>query len=141
VLIAGAYLGAFDPANVSANFLGNPALTLGAGVPRTFSFQVPASNTFEIAVTVIGNPGCTDYLLEVNSPDLCPAVLNISALNTNSMRLDWATSAAGYELQRTPSVGSSNWINVSGQPVVTGSRFMVTNEVADPNGFYRLRKP
>lgn len=80
-------------------------------------------------------------MLEVNSPDLCPVAVNISALGANSMRLDRLTSAAGYELQRTPCVVPSDWNNVPGQPVVTASRFVGINAVADTNGFDRLRKP
>ncbi len=136
-----AYLESFNPADVTENFLASAGTPLQSNAPRKFSFKVPGHAKFEMVVSVSGNPACAKYQLEVLSPDLCPVSLNIAALNANTMRLDWPSHAGGYELQRTPALLPVNWNNVTNAPVITNGRFTVTNEVADPNGFYRLRKP
>ena len=141
VLAVAAYRGAFDPASVCDNFLGDSAGFFGNGVTRSFSFQVPATNSFQVVVTAINNPECSSYTLEVNSPDLCPVALHISALAPNLMRLDWPSYAGGYELNRSPNLAPPGWTGVTNNPVVKSGRFVVSNSVPETNGFYRLHKP
>jgi hypothetical protein len=136
-----AYRGAFNPASVCDNFLGDPAGFDFNGVTRSFSFQVPASNTFQVVVTAVNNPECSSYTLEVNSPRPLPGAPGHRRAVPGQRRLDWPSSAGGYELERAPVLAPANWSAVTNQPVMNSGRFVLTNEVSEPAGFYRLRKP
>lgn len=140
-LAVAAYLGAFNPGGVCDNFLGDPGQFAMSGQTRTFAVQVPAQSTFEVVVTALNSPNCSAYKLTVASPDLCPVRLGIAAPAPGQRRLDWPSYAGGYELERAPLLAPANWSAVTNPPVISNGRFVVTNEVSAPNGFYRLRKP
>ena len=141
-IYAAAFAGGFDASSVCDGFLGGSGYAVSDDLMRKFQFIVPPHTNVQIAVTTVQeNEGCKGYSLLVDGVGLCPVALNITALATNVMRLDWPEHAAGYELQRTPAFAPTTWSNVLTPPVKMGSRFVVTNEVADPNGFYRLSKP
>jgi hypothetical protein len=53
--------------------------------------------------------------------------------------LKWPTSAVGFTLQSTADL--TVWTDWSGLPAVIGSQFIVTNSIAGPGQFYRLKRP
>ncbi|HEV3470253.1 MAG TPA: lamin tail domain-containing protein [Pyrinomonadaceae bacterium] len=61
-----AYLGSFNPGDVSQNYLGDSGDSPAAGMPVSYSFNVPAGATFVVVVHEI-NPGagCAAYTLSV----------------------------------------------------------------------------
>jgi len=139
---ASAYVGSYQPTNVCQNFLaemGNiPSKTFDS-----FSFIVPAATNFVVVVNeVFGGFGC-DYTLVITG-DQCPRpVLNITPASSSSVKLDWTTTAVGYQLERTNTLvtGVLNWPPVTNQPVVVAGRFTVTNSVSGTtNNFYRLKQ-
>lgn len=138
-----AYLGTFDPTNKCLNYLGDiGASPIGTGV---YSFMVPANSSFVIIVNETDSGfGCTNYILNVTGFE-CPAALNIARdpSSTNQVLLKWSTTAAGYNLVSTNILSNAPnaFAPIGPAPVVIGSKFTVTNAVADPNRFYELRKP
>jgi autotransporter-associated beta strand protein len=142
-LWAAAYIGGFNPTNVLENFAGSLGEMPSAQKPFTgFSFTVPANAHFEVIVFEYQSlEGCEQYTLNVDGTDLCRPRLDIIALSTNTMRLDWPTYATGYSLERTPALPANNWSTVTNEPVILKGRYVVTNEVLDATGLYRLHKP
>jgi hypothetical protein len=65
-IFVAAYLGPYDPANLSANYLAN----IGASpLPsRPFSFQVPVKEPYTLVVNeVTAGAGCSDYTLRITN--------------------------------------------------------------------------
>ena len=138
-----AYLPAFNPADVSANYLADAGdSTTSAGGSTSFSFECPAGATFIVTVTeTASGAGAPNYTLLVNGLACPPPLLTIAPVATNSVRVDWPTYAAGYKLAATPALSPTNWTEVPNEPVVNSGRFAVTNNSAIGNRFYRLRSP
>ncbi len=53
----------------------------------------------------------------------------------------WASSAAGFKLQRTVSLSAPDWEDVLQTPDVVNGQNTITNEASVGSAFYRLRKP
>lgn len=66
-IFAGSYVPSFNPANITANNVGDPGVSPN-GAPVSWGFNVPASSTFVIVVSeVTANAGCPAYTLTVDS--------------------------------------------------------------------------
>jgi hypothetical protein len=67
--------------------------------------------------------------------------LNISRSGTTSV-LSWTTNAPGFLLEATPALANSNsWAGVIAPVYLIGNQFVVTNNAAGGNLFYRLQNP
>jgi hypothetical protein len=91
---------------------------------------------------VVPNTGC-QYTLTVTGGS-CRPVLGIEPLANNRVAFDWSTAAIGSALERSNNLAPPSapaWLPVTPGPVITDSRFRVTNTVTGSRNFYRLRKP
>jgi autotransporter-associated beta strand protein len=140
-LFSAAYTNSFDPSNLCLNYLADAGnSTFNALTPFTYSFNVASNAIFVVTVNEV-NPGTGGpYTLDVTGCD-CRPVLNVTPIAGNKVQLDWSTASGGYGLESTNTViGSSPWPAVTNVPSVLNGRFLVTNNIAIPNQFYRLRK-
>jgi autotransporter-associated beta strand protein len=136
------YINHFDPANICSNYLADLGFGLGQNVTFAYSFSVPASSVFIVVVSeASANVGCSNYVLAVSGFECPTPALDITKIPSNKVWLDWPTSAAGYLLETAAGLTPPNWVPVTNQPIVIGTRFNVTNNVVNTNHFYRLRKP
>ncbi len=137
-LFAAAYLGRFLTNDICANYLADSG---NSGAFLALSFAVPAGSNFVVVVNDLGasGAGCS-YLLVVSSSECAPE-LQLATLPANRVRLAWPTAAAGYQLDATPNLETTNWSVVTNQPLVSGTNFLVTNSLSASNRFYRLRRP
>ncbi len=141
-ILVAAFAGEIHDSSSCQGFLGASGQNYQGERSQTFQFIVPPGTNLQIAVTTSWpGEGCKGYSLLVDGVGLCPVPLSITALTTNRMRLDWPDHAAGYELQRTATLQPAAWTGVATKPIRSGGRFIVTNEVNQANGAYRLRKP
>jgi hypothetical protein len=68
-------------------------------------------------------------------------LLNISRSGNTSV-LSWTTNAPGFLLEATAALSdSSSWAGVIPPVYLIGDQFVITNNAASGNLFYRLRKP
>jgi hypothetical protein len=58
----------------------------------------------------------------------------------NRFVLSWSTNATGFALQSANALLSTGWNDVSGNPVVVGDHYYVTNTITGEKRFYRLEK-
>jgi autotransporter-associated beta strand protein len=138
-LMSSAYLGTFDPADLSINYLADPGTGTGGAGAETHSFNVPANSIFIVVVNNVFVTG--GYSLSVSGGDCTPA-LNIAPAGSAKVDVNWPTVAGGYNLEATPSLPASVWTAVTNEPVAFGNLFNVTNSTVSPtNRFYRLHKP
>jgi hypothetical protein len=69
-----------------------------------------------------------------------PPVLQIQIVGTNVV-ISWPSSAAGYGLQSSPAVATTNsWTSVTNVPAIAGPHFFVTNSLFSGSFYYRLKK-
>jgi hypothetical protein len=54
--------------------------------------------------------------------------------------LSWRTNYAGFTLQSSRSLTSTNWVDYMNPPAVSGGRFFVTNRMSGGVQFFRLKK-
>jgi hypothetical protein len=139
-----AYLGSFNPAQPCATYLGDG----GAGGPpySPFSFRVPARSNFVVVVTALDtNLVCDTYTLELFGLPCPPPVLHIAKdAAPNKVLLQWSSAYPGYRLQSAnglPAPGPIPFGNVATPPVLVGGKFAVSNSVAAPRQFFRLKSP
>ena len=66
--------------------------------------------------------------------------LTIARAGANVL-LAWASSAAGFVLQKTASLSPPDWEDVPQPPDVVNGQNTITNEASVGSAFYRLRKP
>jgi autotransporter-associated beta strand protein len=141
-ILATAYLNSFDPANITANYLGDAGNSTHGG-QTTFSCTVPAGATFLVVVTeVIANAGTQPYTLQLSGLPCPPPTLNIQPVATNQALLYWSTAAGGYLLESESNIVASAWATVTNEPIVGNHQYNVINSAINPtNRFYRLHKP
>lgn len=141
---ASAYLGDFDPLNITNNYLGDAGISTGEGVGTNFPFSctMPAGARFTVVVNEIAsNTGCTNYTLALSGLPCASPPLTLGILPNFNTRLSWPDSAAGYVLESSASTQNGAWTIVTNEPLIDGGSYKVTNDTAAPIKFYRLRKP
>jgi hypothetical protein len=70
VIYSAAYLGSFNPANVCANYLGDPGSSPVNGRTAQYAFDVPAGATFVVVVhEIVANSSCSAYTVKVSGLD------------------------------------------------------------------------
>jgi autotransporter-associated beta strand protein len=112
--------------------------------PARYSFNVPSNAVF--TVTVSGGGGlfglglCSNYTLRVDGFE-CAASLGLGRAGTNGIVVNWPTFAGDYQLQCATNVLFTNAVTVTNTAVVRDGDFVLTNDIAGPRQFYRLRKP
>ncbi|MBI5388321.1 MAG: hypothetical protein HZA90_26955 [Verrucomicrobia bacterium] len=142
-IYSAAYSGYFDPSNLCQNYLADCGRKPGI-TPVTYSFTVPAGANFTVVVHEFGpdNP-CGRYALVVSSeagfleylPDLR------LARQSGSVVLSWSTNAAGFRLESTPEILTSNFTVDTNTPGRLGEYFSLTNATQELQRMYRLVKP
>jgi beta-lactam-binding protein with PASTA domain len=68
-----------------------------------------------------------------------PLLLQLTQ-SADQLVLSWPTAAVGFNLVFNTDLVSTNWTLVSPSPVIEGENLVVTNQLADPVGFYRLQQ-
>jgi len=142
-LFSAAYLGSYDPTNLCANYLGDPAVSTGpSGGTSSFSVNVPSNTLFTIVVAEVDSGLCASpYRLTVSGGD-CTPLLRAAPAGPQQVSLGWPVIAGGYKLEATPSLSATNWAALTNIPVATTNRFNVLDSSVTPsNKFYRLHKP
>ncbi len=127
---------------------GGPTLTMSLlmgspGIDKGFSF---ASNTDQrgrarrFDFTGIAN-GVSNDAADVGAYEASAPSLTISKAAANVL-VSWPTSEGGYTLEAAtnPAVAAAAW-SAAGSPSVVSNRYVVTNNTAGINRFYRLRYP
>ncbi|MCX6911618.1 MAG: proprotein convertase P-domain-containing protein, partial [Verrucomicrobia bacterium] len=144
-VMAAAYLGTFNPANITTNYIADAGdSTVPAGGTTAFSCTIPAGMRFQIAVNeVIQNSGPIAYTLSISGlPCPQPSLAIAPTAVPNTAKLYWPTWAGGYDLEARTTLTPGTWSNVPQEPLVVGGKYTVTNTTALPvTRFYRLHKP
>jgi hypothetical protein len=113
------------------------------GSPGSFSFEAPANADFVIIVSeVFTNTFCT-YQMTVSGGN-CPPTLSIAQTASDSVSLDWPTTAIGYRLESTSTLPANplpSWTPVTNGTAILNGRYFVTNVLGSSNRFFRLRRP
>jgi hypothetical protein len=140
------YLNAFDPANITDNYLADSGASTadGAARPQSCSGSIPAGAKFYVTVNeVTPNAGCSNYTLQLSGLPCPPPTLAITpAISAGNVRLHWPTWAGEYSLETSSTVKPGAWATCTNEPIISNGRCNVTNDcVAAPELFYRLHKP
>jgi hypothetical protein len=141
---ASAYVGDFDPSNITNNYLADSTYSTGQGIGTNFPFSctVPAGARFTVVVNEIdGSVGCTNYTLSLSGLPCPSPSLTLGTLPNSKTRLSWPDSAGGYLLESSPSIQNGTWTIVTNEPLIDGGSYKVTNDTAGESRYYRLRKP
>ncbi|HEX4630891.1 MAG TPA: hypothetical protein VH188_07980, partial [Chthoniobacterales bacterium] len=97
VILAGAYLGAFDPTNVCTNYLADQGASL-----QTFSFNVPANATFNVVImeASAGSPS-TPYTFTISGISAPPPPGSGSCSAGLTTQVTPATATVGQSISDT----------------------------------------
>jgi len=87
--------------------------------------------------TMKDGPGYTGYGAVFRI--LMPTVLSSSVM-ANQIVLSWPTNRFGFVLQSKTDLNSTNWVDVTNPPLVSGRQFWVTNSISAGARFFRLKK-
>jgi hypothetical protein len=72
-VFSAAYLGSFDPTDISTNYLADSGFSAGAGAPVSYEFHVLTGQSFVVVISeVIPDRGVADYsftLTQTTTPD------------------------------------------------------------------------
>ncbi|PWU13207.1 MAG: hypothetical protein C5B50_19805 [Verrucomicrobia bacterium] len=150
---------AVDPANSLM-----AAIILTGAADQLNLYDLSATNSGPVLLSSWGIPGLNDnnfglgavafggnrlYALDTNNGLLAfrvtfpggPTPLSANRSGTN-VWLAWAASARGFYLQQRGSfTNGSTWQSVFDPVSIAGNQFVVTQQVANVAGFYRLEKP
>lgn len=134
------YLNAFDPSNISSNYLADSG---SSGVSQSSSASIPPGAKFFVVVhAVASGTGSAPYNLQLSGLPCPPPTLTIQPVTPSTARLSWPTWAGGYLLEGNPSLLLTNWTGITNEPIVSSLKYNVTNSTVTPtNRFYRLKKP
>jgi len=76
--------------------------------------------------------------LTVVDASLPPPALQISMTGSNSVRLSWPTNSTGFALQRNSDLGTTNWVDTTGNVMIAGTKNQVIIASQSGNSFFRL---
>jgi subtilisin-like proprotein convertase family protein len=136
------YLYAFDPVNITNNYIADSGGSTGSGL-QSCSASIPPGAPFFVTVNeVTPGAGCSGYTLQLSGLPCPPPTLNIQPLTTNRARLFWTTAAGGYLLEAESNLVANAWSALTNEPLVNSGNYNVTNSSIVPtNRFFRLLKP
>jgi len=112
----------------------------GTGSAARFDFPngVAVDSSGNVYVVEIGNCDIRKGV-PASLPSSLPLLTGTKA--DNQIVLSWLTNYVGFTLQSSPDLGPpTNWTNITSNPVVAGSDFVVTNPISGPAQFFRLKK-
>ncbi len=112
----------------------NPLIVIGAYDSSGYNFNGKLSQLI-IFNTVIGDADRALLEEHVFTPRL-----DVVALGSQEVRLEWASLGTNFVLETTASLSSPDWEVVDEEPQVSGDKLVVTHTVAAPYRFYRLRR-
>jgi hypothetical protein len=130
---------------------------VGSPTPEQLAWISSSQQLLAVPSTLVGS--LTSYTtntaaLENYREQLAAAILNGKTLtepprpqlaivpnSTGIVRLLWPTNLAGFNLEASTNLVTTNWSGILPSPVVIGTNHVVTNAMDTPWKFYRLRKP
>lgn len=126
----------------------NDSLVCGIGTNNLFALEAKyiPTNTMStsslIDVSAWGGTS-TNATLEIDNMrfySVQPPNLTVQIAG-NRVILSWPTSAAGYLVESTEDLGTTNfWSTMTNLPAVANSQYHITDQLSVSNRFYRLRQ-
>jgi subtilisin-like proprotein convertase family protein len=138
-LLASAYSGSFNPADLSQNYLADIGTN---ALASAMSFYVPSNGVFTVVVNeLIPGSSCPNYTLDLFGLRCPPPTLNIERVPADKVRVYWnAIGSDGYTLRAAPTP-SGNYTNVPTAPAYENGFYTITNSAKGSPLFFRLGKP
>ncbi len=139
--------------------MGVPAFMLEAtatsGLPVTFNLVSGPATLAALILSVTGAGNVTVRASQAGNSNYNPAadadqtfaVLSVVvpslqvSLSTKEIVFTWPAAAAGFVLESTTTLSTTDWTPVPSAPMVVGDQNVVINPVTGFARFYRLRKP
>lgn len=139
-LMAVAYLGGFNPADLCAGYLGD---TGDSGPAPSMSFYAAQNAVYTVVVVqVLSGLSCSSYSLTTFGLPCPPPQLNIAPATGNQVRLSWnAIGSEGFTLQTAPTASGALFTNVPTAPTLLNGTLSLTNPATGPQRYFRLTKP
>ena len=139
-LLATAYSGGFNPADLCAGYLADIGTN---ALSPSMSFYVPSNGVVTVMVNeILPAAGCGSYNLDVFGLPCPPPTLRIAPAPAGQMCLFWnAIGGSGYDLQAAPIVAGAPFTNIGVAPVYVNGTLNVTNSAAAAQRYFRLQKP
>ncbi len=138
-----------DPGMEVWNDTGSGYMAVG----EMFYVGVPPFDTHPVWDLVAGTPGnnysLTLKLRDLNGvyPDSAPFTLSFTAQpyvitirqdDSSHVSLWWTTNVAGWNLETAQALDTTNWTVITNAPVITGSNFSLSVDIAGSQQFFRL---
>jgi hypothetical protein len=84
-------------------------------------------------------PGNVPAYVELSGPPGVPAIMSITNAGARAVQISWTTQTnVHYQLQRTDSLGTSNWANMGVPLAGDGARALVSDSTTRTHRFYRV---
>jgi len=140
-LVPDVYHAPMDPM-VQTNAAGGVIADLG-GRNRRLTYTINLPNlTFDFEGTPVTGSAAGVIVATATLSEPPQTIPTLTARTVgNYIVLSWPTNASGYYLQYAPCLTGTNWSPATPSPIIIGGDYVVTNLMAQPAGFYRLRKP
>lgn len=149
-----AYLGALDPDQLCAGYLGDGGDSGALLAP--FAFRVPAGSNFVVVVVARTTLVCSNYTVELFGLPCAPPTLAVTPVagvqafggsgalpaevgSPATFQIDWSTAYPDFTLQQADQV-TGPFSDLPQLPAVINGRYAETNMSPTMNQFYRLRK-
>ena len=114
-----------------------------SGTQYLFDWRFSVSTNGQVVWNgITGWAGGHAWYVTISNITLVPAaLLSISRVGTESVRISWATNFSDYVLEDTPNLPAAGWSPVTNSVTTVGDRLSVTMDTNAPRRFFRLRKP
>jgi autotransporter-associated beta strand protein len=113
----------------------DPVIGGFVGLPQNATFYI-GGQLFQISYT--GGTGNDVVLSRLVTPP--KPSLSIQLVLPNGLRLAWPTNDPLFALQFNTDLTTANWITIPPPYAVSGSNYVVTNALTDPQRYYRLKR-
>src|SRR5882724_470204 len=110
---------------------------------QKFTTTITATNSSEI-LSFHGFDATSAILLDnVSMTLVVPSApqLNLSLSPTDTLVFTWTSPTAGCHLQANGSLGTTNWVTLTNEPVTAGPSNQIILPAPASNAFYRLTQP
>jgi len=99
--------------------------------------NVTAAGTYNVTWAATPSQGAHLWLVAVQSA-LTPSLQ--ARISGGNVIISWPGSATNYSLETAGDFPANNWTPITNGPAITNSQYTVTNSIAQPGQYFRLRK-
>jgi hypothetical protein len=92
-----------------------------------------------VPATGVYGPASFSFLFTGSGPATNQPLITVERINPANLTISWPAASGNFHLQTSPTLSADAWSEVDSGITLIGANYVLTNPVAGPAAFFRLR--